>query len=236
MEITARSPKSFMNSQVNYYVDPSLYEVGVRVEFAVIRDVTVHPKSGELEPWKRSIQRQLREVDIDNDPILIAYRRLLAAVGNAEAVASPEYLLRLIQKHGRLPQINTVVDAYNIVSAETRAVISAHDLDKLTGTLRMIRLDEPLSFAPLGTGESEQLPPGEFTIRDEAHPLCRLNCKQSRLSSVSPPTRNLLLYAQGNPQLEGDALRSALDAACEAIIRFSGGSREAVNEVEPALP
>lgn len=220
-----------MNLPVNYWVDQRLYEVGVRVEFAVIRDVTVHPKSAELEAWKRAIQRRLREVDIDQDPVLIAYRRLLAAVGNAQAVASPEYLLRLIQKHGRLPQINTVVDAYNIVSAETRAVVSAHDLDKLKGTLRMVRLDEPLNFEPLGSGDSESLPPGEFTIRDDAHPLCRLNCKQSRLSSVTPQTRNLLLYAQGNPQLEGVALRSALSAACESIIRFSGGQREAVSEV-----
>lgn len=224
-----------MNTQVNYWVEPKLYDIGVRVEFAVISGVTVAPTSPELEIWKRAIQKRLREADIDNDPVLIAYRRLLAAAGNAEAVASPEYLLRLIQKHGRLPQINTVVDAYNIVSAETRAVVSAHDLDKLTGTLRMILLDEPLTFEPLGRGAPERLPPGEFTIRDDVHPLCRLNCKQSALSSVTPETRNLLLYAQGNPALEGDALRAALDVACEAIIRFSGGRREAVNEVGAGL-
>lgn len=225
-----------MNTPVNYWVEPRLHEVGVRVEFAVIGGVNVAPKAPELEPWKRAIQKRLREADIENDPVLVAYRRLLAAVGNAEAVASPEYLLRLIQKHGRLPQINTVVDAYNIVSAETRAVLSAHDLDKVRGTLRMVLLDEPLDFEPLGPGGTEVLPPGEFTIRDDAHPLCRLNCKQSRLSSVTPETRNLVLYAQGNPELEGDALRSALDAACEAITRFSGGRREPINRVEPAPP
>jgi DNA/RNA-binding domain of Phe-tRNA-synthetase-like protein len=224
-----------MNSPVNYWVDPRLHEVGVRVEFAVIRNLTVNQKSPELESWKRSIQRQLREADLDNDPILIAYRQLLKAVSNTPVVASPEYLLRLIQKHGRLPQINTVVDAYNIVSAETRAVVSAHDLDKLTGTLRMIQLDELIIFEPLGSGNTEQLPPGEFTIHDDEHPLCRLNCKQSRRSSVTAATRNVLLYAQGNPQLEGDELRAALDAACEAIMRFSGGQRETVYEVGPKL-
>jgi len=224
-----------MNSPVNYWVDPRLHKVGVRVEFAIIRDLTIIHKSPELESWKRSIQRQLREVDLDNDPVLISYRQLLAEVSNAQVVASPEYLLRLIQKHGRLPQINTVVDAYNIVSAETRAVVSAHDLDKLKGTLRMIQLDESMIFEPLGPGESEQLPLGEFTIHDDEHPLCRLNCKQSRRSSVTPATRNLLLYAQGNPQLEGDALRAALDAACEAIMRFSGGQRETVYEVGPKV-
>lgn len=223
-----------MDTPVAYWVEPKLYEIGVRVEFAVISGVNVSSKSPELETWKRGIQRGLREADIENDPILNAYRRLLAAVGNPEAVASPEYLLRLIQKHGRLPQINTVVDAYNIVSADTRAVVSAHDLERLQGTLRMVLIDEPLVFEPLGPGGAERLPSGEFTIRDDVHPLCRLNCKQSRLSSVTPETRNLLLYAQGNPELEGDALRAALDMAVDAIIRFSGGRREAVNEVAAA--
>lgn len=221
-----------MDTPVAYWVEPKLYEIGVRVEFAVVSGVNVSRSSPELETWKRGIQRGLREVDIENDPILVAYRRLLAAVGNPEAVASPEYLLRLIQKHGRLPQINTVVDAYNVVSADTRAVVSAHDLDRLKGTLRMVLIDEPLVFEPLGPGGAESLPSGEFTIRDDAHPLCRLNCKQSRLSSVIPETRNLLLYAQGNPELEGEALRAALDMACDAIIRFSGGRREAVERVE----
>lgn len=221
-----------MSSQVNYWIDPRTYDLGVRVEFAVVRDVTVSDKSAELETWKRSIQRRLREAEIDNDPILIAYRELLAKV-NPDAVASPEYLLRLIQKHGRLPQINTVVDAYNVVSADTRAVISAHDLDKLRGPLRMIQLDQSLAFEPLGPGGTEELPRGEFTIRDDVHALCRMNCKQSRLSSVTPETRNVLFYAQGNPKLEGPALASAMDAACEAIIRFSGGHREPVNEVSP---
>ena len=217
---------------MEYWVDPRTCKLGVRVEFAIVRDVTVSNKSAELETWKRAIQRRLREVAIDDDPVLIAYRELLAKI-DPDAVASPEYLLRLIQKHGRLPQINTVVDAYNVVSADTRAVISAHDLDKLKGPLRMIQLDQSLSFEPLGPGGAETLLPGEFTIRDDEHALCRMNCKQSRLSSVTPETRNLLFYAQGNPLLEGAALSSAMDAACEAVIRFSGGRNESVNQIEP---
>jgi DNA/RNA-binding domain of Phe-tRNA-synthetase-like protein len=79
----------------------------------------------------------------------------------------------------------------------------------------------------------ESLPAGEFTIRDDEHLLCRLNCKQSRLSSVSLSTGDLLLYAQGNPRLEGARLGAAMEDACNAIIRFSGGSREPLEQVEP---
>jgi DNA/RNA-binding domain of Phe-tRNA-synthetase-like protein len=221
-------------TRVRYYIDPATCEIGVRTEFAVIRDVTVQPRDLELNRWRRPIQRELREIDLDSDPILVAYRDLLSAVGASDAVASPEYLLRLLQKNGKLPEINTVVDAYNVVSAQFRAVISAHDLGCLSGTLRMIRLTEAAPFEPLGSAPMEMLPAGEFTIRDDRHLLCRLNCKQSRLSSVTLSTRDLLLYAQGNPCLEGDALRAAMDAACEAIIRFSGGERESPESIAPA--
>jgi DNA/RNA-binding domain of Phe-tRNA-synthetase-like protein len=216
---------------LEYSIDPLTEAVGVRVEFAVIRGVTVARKHPDLERWRRPIQHELRLVDAASDPILIAYRTLLAAVGNPGALASPEYLLRLIQQHGKLPQINTLVDSYNVVSAQTRAVVSAHDLGRLSGRLRMSLLAEPASFSPLGSEGTEILPPGEFTIRDDRHPLCRLNCKQSRLSSVGADTRDVLLYAQGNPALQGEQLRSALDAACAAIIRFCGGERAPVSRV-----
>lgn len=219
------------DEKVQYLVDPMAYGIGVRVEFAVIRGLTVAPKHPELDRWRRPIQRELLSVDLMTDPILLAYRHLLAAAGNPQAVASPEYLLRLIKDHGKLPQINTVVDAYNVVSAQTRAVVSAHDLGKLCGTLRMVLLTEPAPFEPLGSSSSETLPPGEFTICDDHHQLCRLNCKQSRLSSVHADTTDVLLYAQGNPALEGGHLKAALDAACQAICRFCGGRREPVAAV-----
>jgi len=217
---------------IQYWIDPASHEAGVRVEFAVIRGITISQKDPELERWKRPIQRQLREIDLDKDPVLIAYRELNASVGNATSLASPEYLLRLIQRAGKLPQINTAVDAYNIISAETRAVLSAHDLDKLQGPVGMVVLRQPATFDPLGSTESETLPAGEFTIRDDQHALCRLNSKQSRLSSTSLSTKSLLIDAQGNKLLEGEKLKAAIDAACESIIRFTGGNREPMIQVE----
>src|SRR5262245_36524565 len=131
-----------MSATVQYWVDPRALALGVRVEFAVIRGLTVARQHPEIDRWRRPIQRELRTVDLAADPILAAYRPVNAAAGNPTAVASPEYLLRLIRDHGKLPQINTVVDAYNVISAQARAVISAHDLGRLSGPVRMVVLDE----------------------------------------------------------------------------------------------
>jgi DNA/RNA-binding domain of Phe-tRNA-synthetase-like protein len=224
-----------MNRPIEFWLDRKADEIGVRFDVAVIRDVQVRREDGELEKWKRPIQKQLRDSDLEADTILSAYRPVLTAAGNPSAVASPEYLLTMIRKHGRLPRINTVVDAYNIVSAQTRAVASAHDLDRLTGPVRLIRLDSPAAFEPLGSRDTETIPAGEFGVRDDRHMLCRLNCKQSRLSSVGTSTKSILIYVQGNPALEGHELASTLDLICETVIRFNGGNRTDVLRLEPPV-
>lgn len=221
----------------HFWVDPRAEEIGVRFLVAVLTGLEIRKKEPELERWRRAIQKELLEVDIDADPVLAAYRPLLAAAGNSEAVASPEYLFRLLQRVGTLPRINTCVDAYNTVSVRTRAVASVHDLQRLSGPVRMVRLREPETFYPLGRQEeSEIMPAGEFGARDDRHMLCRLNCKQSRLSSVSEDSRDVLVYVQGNPALEGAALEAALEELCEAILRFNGGVRQPVEQVAAPNP
>lgn len=222
-----------MTPPMQYWFDPEAERIGVRFEVAVLRDVTVRREDPELESWKRRAQQALRQLVLQGDPILEAYRAVLAAAGNPAAVASPAYLLDMVQRSGRLPRINTLVDTYNVCSAQTRAVASAHDLERLTGPVRLVRLRTPAPFHPLGAGIPETLPAGEFGVRDDRHMLCRLNCKQSRLSSVGLQTTNVLVYVQGNPALEGEALRAALDSICEAIRRFNGGWQDAVTRRDP---
>ncbi len=215
-----------------FYIDPRAEEIGVRFSVAVLTDLEVRERDPELDRWKRKIQKDLRSVDVDSAPLLSAYHPVLAAAGNSSAIASPELLLRLLQEVGTLPRINTCVAAYNIISVVTRAVVSVHDLRRLEGMVRMVLLQASEPFLPLGTNETEIMQPGEFGARDDHHMLCRLNCKQSRLSSVGLETRDVLVYVQGNPSLEGTLLDSALDEVCAAIIRFNGGTRQTVERVK----
>jgi len=214
-----------MPKKIKYWIDPLAENLGVRFEVAVIRDVTPRFKDSNLERWRKSIQKIAKCVDIENDEVLKSYRDVLKKTGNDSAVASPEYLLEILKKSGRLPIINTIVDAYNPISAKTRTVVSAHDLDKLTGPIKLLLLQEERPFQGLGTKKTETIPIGEFGVSDDSHMLCRLNCKQSRLSSVDLKTRNILIYVQGNPFLEGSSLKAVLDDVCDTIIDFNGGNR-----------
>lgn len=209
---------------LSFWQDPESERRGIRLDVAVVAGVTVRNEDRELEQWKRTAQAEIRE-EVSDLTELDGYRRLIREAGNAEAVASPEYLIALARRSGRLPRINTVVDAYNVESARLKVVASAHDRGRLQGPVRLVSLSEPTPFEPLGTDRSEWIPAGEWGIRDDVHMLCRMCCKQSRRSSVRADTTDLLIYVQGHTSYEGNALRSALDRICDAVMRFNGGHR-----------
>jgi len=153
---------------------------------------------------------------------------VLSAAGHPNVVASPGYLLNLLRRSGRLPRINSIVDTYNAVSAKHGVVLSAHDFDLLSGPVRMVRVIANTAFEPIGSEKSETMLPGEFGVRDDTHFLCRMNCKQSRRSSITDATQRVLLYAQGHPAVSQDDLDSVIDEAVTAIIHFCGGKRASV--------
>jgi DNA/RNA-binding domain of Phe-tRNA-synthetase-like protein len=215
-----------------FWQDPESERRGIHVDIAVITGVSVRREDRDLEQWKRAAQVEIREAPVDTAK-LDGYRVLIHGAGNTEAVSSPEYLIGLTRRTGRMPRINTVVDAYNVESARLEVVASAHDLNMLRGPVRLVTLCESTPFEPLGNDRAELIPADEWGIRDDVHMLCRMCCKQSRRSSVVAETTNLLIYVQGNPAYQGDALRCALDRICEAVIRFNGGQQVEARRVVP---
>ena len=204
------------------WVDAWSIGLGVKFMAAEIHRVRVQKKSPELETVKRMIANELVETEHPSQSILQGYRDLYSTLRITDAVSSPEWLHKMIGVHGRLPQINTVVDAYNLISAKTSLVISAHDLKYVDGDVRIERTKGDEVFFPLG-GEKEILRADEWAGKADNHILCRLNCKQSDLSKVTLATSDLLIYVQGNPVTPAEYLRRVLVEVCQYIIHFNGG-------------
>jgi DNA/RNA-binding domain of Phe-tRNA-synthetase-like protein len=223
-------PTLGLQSQRHYWVDERASAIGVKFQVAEIYGVTVKKKDRALEQFKLRSAVYAAKTDMHTHPILQGYRDLYAAIGVKDAVASPELLLRLIAKNGKLPTINTVVDAYNEKSIETLAVVSAHDLSKITGDVRIVTTTGDEIFHPLGSAEVENLPREEWAGIDDAHVLCRLNCRQSELSKITLETTGLLVYVQGNKITDDSYLRRCLVEICECIVEFNGGEYSLLNK------
>ncbi len=216
-------------------ITPDAFQIGVRLAVCSVVGVGISREKAELERWKRMAQARVRGRGVNGNPILDGYRAVLAAAG-IEGLPSVELLLHFLERHGRLPTINTCVDAYNIYSLEHHVVVSVHDADRLVGPLRMVRLERETPFAPLGSSSIEVIPAGGFGIRDDRHLLCVENRKQSRESAVTVETRNLAVAAQGSPALEGVRLSERLAGVCECIIAFNGGQLIPATRIEIVAP
>jgi DNA/RNA-binding domain of Phe-tRNA-synthetase-like protein len=205
------------------FVTPEAAQMGVKFRCAEVAGVTVLRESKELETAKAQAVANVSSIDPGQHPVLLGYRTILDCVGAMSEIASPLLLLQFVLEHGRLPRVNTVVDAYNMVSLETMMVVSAHDGDRVEGNPRIALTNGTEVFHPLGGDNPVTLPAGQWAGIADNHVLCHLNCKQSELSKVTRDTRKLLIYVQGNPRTPDEAVDDALRRVTEAIVRFNGG-------------
>jgi DNA/RNA-binding domain of Phe-tRNA-synthetase-like protein len=164
-------------------------------------------------------------------PEVIAFQEILRKVGVNPRKLQPsvERLLSFALRRGALPAINTLVDAYNLISVRTLCSLGAHDLDQITlpVTLRMLTGGE--SFTPLGQQEPAPVDAGEFGYVDGADRLlCRLDVLQADFSKVLTRTVNALLIVEGTSAHAPAALQQAVTQSVETITRYCGGTAEVV--------
>src|SRR5262249_11950821 len=136
-------------------------------------------------------------------------------------------LLGYVLKRGDLPRINSLVDAYNLVSVRTLCSLGAHDLDRFAppATLRLLTGSE--SFTPLGGDKPVSVTPGEFGYVDAMnHVLCRLDVLQAEFSKVTMQTVNALLIVEATARHAPGLMQRARDDAIELITRHCGGTVE----------
>src|SRR5262249_16958266 len=130
-------------------------------------------------------------------------------------------------KRGTLPAVNSLVDAYNLVSIRTNCSLGAHDLDRIVLPVSLQVLTAPAIFTPLGTAAQATVSPGEYAYLDgQGRVLCRLDVIQADFSKVTADTTNALLIVEGTADHSPELLRRAFDEVIEVVVRYCGGTAE----------
>ena len=117
--------------------------------------------------------------------------------------SSVERLIKRVLAGQPLPEINALVDLYNMVSLSSGLCLGCDDLDRTAGDF-VFRFSQPGdSFVDMGaeTGEDPNDPPkvGEVVYADARHVLCRRwNWRQDARTASSPATRRAVLTVQAN--------------------------------------
>ncbi|HLC57386.1 MAG TPA: methionine--tRNA ligase [Candidatus Nanoarchaeia archaeon] len=203
-------------------VSPYLKKQGINVAAALITDAKVANRNSKLEGLKKDVADKILGGKIDNAKILNGYKEFYDKAGMKECVPAAENLIKLVKKGKKFPEINTIVDCYNLVSAETGLSLGAHDMNFIKGGLvfRETRGDE--KFIPLGEKNPVKINKGEYAFMDEEEVLCRMDIKQGDKTKITKNTKSFIIYAQGNKNVGLDYLQKALKKACILLEKVCG--------------
>ena len=113
-----------------------------------------------------------------------------------------------------LPRVNTLTDTYNAVSVRHQIPCGGEDLDRYTGTPRLVRAtgDEPFDTTVGGAVVVEHPDAGEVVWCDDAGVTCRRwNWRQARRTQLHDGTTAALFILDALDPLTGQALEAAAE-------------------------
>jgi len=208
--------------------------LGLRAGAVVFRDPCIGARDAALHEAivgeaQAAASRYASSEAIRALPEVVAFRELLRQVGVNPRREQPsvERLLNYALKRGDLPAINSLVDAYNLVSIRSLCSLGAHDLDKFDMPVSLRLLTGNESFTPLGSDKQVSINPGEYAYVDARNRvLCRLDVLQAEFSKVTPATTNALLIVEGTTAHAADHLRRTVADVIELVTRHCGGTAE----------
>lgn len=197
--------------------------------------VKVLEYSEELERFKSEIYDKLRKryklESLKDDPLVKTYRNFFWRIGIDPTKIRPaaEALLRRILSGRGIPRINTLVDSYNLASAESGIALAAFDSEKIDGDMIMRFAKEGEEFIGIGMRKPKTLRGGEIVVADSSRLVAIYPYRDAEYSKVTLKTEKVCLMICGVPGIRIEVLRNAGRLAADYILRFCGG--KSLNEL-----
>jgi methionyl-tRNA synthetase len=217
------------NSISDFIISPELKEDGINVSMAIFKNFHISKSNPKLEKLKEIFIYKLPNIKRNNN-ILDGYKGFYKSLGLDNVSTGAEGILNYLEKNKKFPVVNTLVDSYNLISAETFISIGAHDISKIKGQILFRKTNGDEKFIPLGERTSFEIRKGEYACMDDEKILCRMEIKQCNETKISDKTKEVVIYAQGNKNVSDKYLRGSLIKACELIKEVCGGEYEIIQE------
>ena len=211
-------------TDLTFKVDPKVVDLGVKIQTIKIDNITNSKSSEPFLQYQNSELEKLKTYwkgnQVENDPILKGFRDLHTKVGrsNRKFVSSPESLIWLLKERNRFPQINTLVDIYNLISIKYKLALGAHDISKVIGNITLRITDGSEKFVSLESHQIETIFPGEYAYTDDGNNIiCRLEVIQCEETKVTSETHNVFFIIQGNSETSVNYIESATKELIELV-------------------
>lgn len=211
------------NSLVDAGIDTVVVGIAKNVDPQAVLPAAFLEKKQVMEEW--ALQCQLEEVA--ESAVVTGYTDLLQKVGRSIKKNPPTILalIRNIQHRGSLPQINSIIDIYNVECLRSYLAIGGHDLDKVEGPIEFTISQREDLFFPILSSE-KHVAPTDPVYRDQKGVLAWLDVRDSDLYKFDETTKNALFVIQGNQETSVEMRLEALErihrdlASCMPDLQF----------------
>ena len=188
-----------------FHVSEACEQMGLRAGAVVFRNAEILAADAELNELiyktiKEKNYHKISNAEIKKIPEIERLHEIFrkSGVNPNRYPPSNERLIRSASKTGRIPTINSFVDAYNFISLKTLCTLGAHDMERLSFPISLSLTAGNESFIPLGQNEKLKIDSGEFAYIDaENRIICRMDLLQAEFSKVTDKTENVLLIIEG---------------------------------------
>jgi DNA/RNA-binding domain of Phe-tRNA-synthetase-like protein len=202
---------------------------GICVAEGDIRSLQIAMESPGLEALKLEIIREIRSrysLDtVKDDPMFRAYRDFFWSVGVDPTKTRPasEALVRRILSGGKLPRINTAVDAYNLASVRSGIPIAAFNADTLDGDLTLRFAGDGELFLGIGMEKPVVLQKNQVIMTDKKQIIAIYPYRDSDTTKVTLETRNIRIITCGVPKIGREKLIEVYDLCAGYLEEYAGG-------------
>lgn len=179
-----------------------------------------------IKSLRREIKEEVAAMDLDAlmaRPHVQAYQELLERYDQGQK-HSVQNLADIVRREGKMPNINALVDVYNLYSLREGLVMGAYDRKAIRGKLLYEVATGQEHFYPVKGQDPEPIQPGEWVIKD-AHDMVvtRVASKQAEAVAVSTDTQSCAMCIQGNPQTSLEDLQRVAEQMAAEIVERCGG-------------
>ncbi len=194
-----------------------------------IDGVKVEKRNVELENFKEELTKQVRkQYDLESLRDLStfrAYRDFFWKVGIDPTKSRPaaEALIRRILQGKTIPNINTLVDAYNLASIKTEIALAAFDANKLKGNLLMRFAAEGEEFMGIRMKKPMHLEGREIVVSDGEKLIAVYPHRDADNTKITNKTNDVIMLVCGVPSIREETLQNAAQVTTEYITKFCGG-------------
>jgi len=172
------------------------------------------------------------------DAAIESWHQAFRQFGSNPKRTAPSFdsLIRRFRKDGALPKISPVVDFYNSLSIQYAAPFGGEDIDRYTGSPRLVVANGSEKFDTVQSGVVviENPESGEIIWLDDTGVTCRRwNWRQCKRTGITDQSRNLWFVIDRLPPMPLEELQRAGAALTAGLQAMSPASEASITLLQP---